>query len=476
MQTPHALDPTLGWILVLVLGVAWVWLGRYWGKKASDTEGFMVAGRNVGLALGAATTMATWVTSNTIMLAPKFAWQMGVWGLVAYSTASFGLFLFAPVAERIQTLMPAGYTSGDFVRVRYGRVAWALFLTISGVYSMAWLVSMAIAGGVLLESLAGLPYLAGMSLILLVCVLYTLFGGMFAVIGTDFVQSVIIQLGLVAIGVTVLVMSDLGAIYNYVELNQPKLIDVWMPVALLSLFNNMFFGFGEVFHNNVWWSRAFAMRKGVARRAFVLSGFLWLPIPVCAGFVGLASGALGLDVTDPDAIGPQVASFIVGPVGTVGLFIVVFCSLASSIDSLLAATSDLLTEDIFRKLLEPDAVDAQVRRASMAFILGLGAVTWTLAAWRPGGLLEVLFFSGPLVASTIWPIVAGVYWSKASKPAAVLAMASGSIIGLVSYFQLGWFTASLISAAISMSIVVSARWLLPGRFDWAELAEGEVAS
>ncbi|MEO1172224.1 MAG: urea transporter, partial [Myxococcota bacterium] len=144
METPHALDPALGWTLVVALGVAWVWLGRYWGRRAADTEGFMLAGRNVGLALGAATTMATWVTSNTIMLAPKFAWQMGVWGLVAYSTASFGLFLFAPIAERIQNLMPHGYTSGDFVRVRYGRPAWAVFLGISGVYSMAILTSHAI--------------------------------------------------------------------------------------------------------------------------------------------------------------------------------------------------------------------------------------------------------------------------------------------------------------------------------------------
>ena len=102
------LDPTIGWVLLALFGVGWISLGAFWGRKAKDFEGFMLAGRNVGLALGAATAMATWVTSNTVMLAPKFAMQMGLWGMLAYSTASFGLFLFAPLAFRIRRLMPTG--------------------------------------------------------------------------------------------------------------------------------------------------------------------------------------------------------------------------------------------------------------------------------------------------------------------------------------------------------------------------------
>src|SRR5690606_36048676 len=116
----------------------------------------MVAVRNVGLALGTASAMATWVTSNTVMLAPQFAIQFGIWGMLAYSTASFGLFLFAPMARRIRHLMPNGFTSGDFIRLRYGRPAWFLFLVITLFYSLAWLVCMPMAGGIVLYSLAGI--------------------------------------------------------------------------------------------------------------------------------------------------------------------------------------------------------------------------------------------------------------------------------------------------------------------------------
>lgn len=465
------LDQTTGLVLLAVFGVAWVALGYYWGRKARDLDGFMLAGRNVGLALGAATAMATWVTSNTVMLAPMFALQLGVWGLLAYSTASFGLFLFAPMAQRIRALMPKGYTSGDFIRLRYGKTAWGIFLFISFVYSMAWLVSMAMAGGVVLQALSGIDYRVGMSVILLVCVLYTLFGGLYAVIGTDFIQSVIILTGVVVVGGVVLTRIDLIEVHAALAADQPALLDVLMPVALLSLFNNMFFGFGEVFHNNVWWSRAFAMRRGVPLKAFLLSGLFWLPIPIAAGFIGLCAGPLGINVPDANMVGPLVASQVLGAVGAVVVFIVVFCSLASSIDSLLAATSDLLVEDVYRKMLAPAASDALARKAGLWVIVGLGVLTWLICLPRAENLIQVLFLSGPLVASAIWPVVAGLYFERANRIAAVAAMLTGSIIGLICYFAIGWFTASLISAAVSMVITLAGLLLFPERFSWRKLNE-----
>ena len=242
-----SISPSLGWIIVSVLGLFWIALGVLWGRKAKTSEGFVLAGRNVGMAFGSATAMATWVTSNTTMLAPVFALTLGVWGMLAYSTASFGLLLFAPFAVRIHRLLPKGYTAGDFFRLRYGRTGWSLFLLITMVYSLSWLVSMAIAGGDLLQSLAGIPYLQGMSLILAVCVIYTLFGGLYAVIGTDFVQSLIILIGIVVIGGFVLAQLDFAHAYQHIATHQPSLISLVFPAALLAIFNNMLFGFGEVF-------------------------------------------------------------------------------------------------------------------------------------------------------------------------------------------------------------------------------------
>ncbi|MBK1832899.1 sodium:solute symporter family transporter [Roseibacillus ishigakijimensis] len=461
--TTASVSPVVGWSVVILLSLLWVGLGIYWGRKAKDSEGFTLAGRNIGLALGSATVMATWVTSNTIMVAPQFAYTQGLWGVLAFATASFGLFLFAPLAVRIRKLLPQGTTAGDFFHLKYGQTGWLLFLVITLVYSLAWLVTMTVAGGELLEVLTGIPYHTGMSLILLVCVLYTLFGGLYAVVGTDFIQSLIILFGIVLTGVLVLTNLDLPDTHERLAQRQPMLLQTYMPVALLSFFNIMLFGFGEVFHNNVWWSRTFAMREGVAPKAFTLAGFCWFPIPIAAGFIALSAGPLGLNVTNTNQVGPAVAQHVLaeagfGPAAGILILVVLFCSIASSIDSLLAATSDLILKDVPKHLGRGEIPEARFRRMAAYIIIGTGLVAWSLALPR-WPLYKVLYASGPLVAALIWPVIAGIYWKNAARLPILIGIVLAAGLGLWAYFQLGWYTASLISAAISMLFCLTAKFI-----------------
>lgn len=461
----QSISPATGWSVVIALGVIWILLGLYWGRKAKTSEGFMLAGRNVGLALGSATAMATWVTSNTLMVAPALALEGGVWGMLAYSSAAFGLMLFAPLAIRIKRLLPHGFTAGDFFRKRYGRFGWTVFMLFTLLYSVTWLVTMAIAGGKLLEALGGIPYAQGMTLILVVCVLYTLFGGLFAVIGTDFIQSVIILIGVVVIGGLVMINLDFKETYEHVATFQPKLLDVMMPVALLAFFNNMLFGFGEVFHNNVWWSRAFAMRENVAGKAFFISGFLWFPIPIAAGFLALAAGPLGLNITDTNTVGPVVAEFVLGQtaLGTFAgilILIILFCSIASSIDSLLAATSDLLVKDVYCGAMKRPLSDRNFRKVAGGAILLIAAVSWLLAiqAWP---VHKVLYSAGGLVASLIWPVIAGLYWKRVNPTIVMVGAVIGCAAGYYCNFNLGWWTAALVGASVSMTFTFAGRYISP---------------
>jgi Na+/proline symporter len=470
----NIISPATGWLLLGILSILWVALGMYWGRKAKSMDGFMVAGRNVRLALGAATAMATWVTSNTTMLAPQFALELGVWGMLAYSTAAFGLFLFAPLAKRIRSLMPNGYTSGDFIRLRYGKRTWYLFTVISIFYGFTWLISMGMAGGILMQAIAGIPYQLGMTIILAVCVAYTLFGGLYAVIGTDYIQSLIILIGIVVVGIGVMSQVSFDTVHTDIISDKPMLLTVLMPAAIMSIFNNLLFGVGEVFHSNVWWSRAFALRKSIGSKAYTLAGLFWLPVPIAAGFIALTSGSLGINITSPDMVGPQVCATVLGSIGALVVFAVFFCSLASSIDSLLAATSDLITEDIYRKMINPNAGEQQLRKVSGGIIIALGVFAWAMCLPRIGTLATVLFFAGPLVGSTIWPIATGLFWKKANAKGAFLGMFLGSSIGLIAYFFLGWYTASLIGAAVSMLTVLICTSLFPDNFKWGALNEAGI--
>ena len=149
----------------------------------------------------------------------------------------------------------------------------------------------------------------------------------------------------------------------------------------------------------------------------------------------------------------------------------VFSALSSSLDSLLAATSILIVEDIYRRHLKPDASAAHLRRATGWIILGLGALTWVLCAPRITTLAELLYFTGAFVASTIWPIAAGLFLRNANGPGAIAGMVLGSAAGLYSYFAIGFYVAALVGATVSLVCVVAASLLWPANFEWARLQE-----
>jgi Na+/proline symporter len=469
------LGPGLGGLVLAGFSVLWIGLGLHWGRRARTLDGFMLAGRNVGLALGSATALATWVTSNTTMLAPQIALELGVWGMLAYSTASLGLVLFAPLAGRIRRLMPGGYTSAEFVELRYGRAAWAVFLVLSLAYALAWLVSMGMAGGLLIEALTGIDYRVGMSVVLAVCVAYTVCGGLHAVIGTDFIQSLVVLAGLLIVGACVLSRISVAEVHASVAAERPMLLQVAFPAALLAVFNNLLFGLGEVFHGNVWWSRAFAMREGVGGRAYALAGLFWWPVPVVAGFLGLAAPALGIGIARPDMVAPIVAGTLLGPAGAVLVFVVVFAAIASSVDSLLAATSDLVTKEVVWRLLLPYADAARLRRVAGWVVVGTGALAWLLCLPKLGTLATLLFLAGPMVASMIWPIVAGLYWPRATALGAVAGMVGGTVVGLLAYAFVGWYVASLVGALVSAVVVIVTTLASRSEFAFAQLGRARPA-
>ncbi|WP_010606933.1 sodium:solute symporter family protein [Pseudoalteromonas maricaloris] len=455
--------------LALAFALLWVFFGWWIGRRVQSHNEFALAGRNVGLAFACATAMATWVTSNTTLVAPQLTYQFGIWGMIGYACAAFGLLLFAPLSQRIKTLLPHGYTSGDFMRLRFGRFSWWVFLLISFVYAMSWLVSLGMAGGILLHTLSGLDYHLGMSIILLMCVVYTLFGGLKAVIATDFLQAIIILAGVVGIAIVVAMNVGLEPIHQKLSSDHPKLLDLLFPAAVMFLFNNIFFGLGEIFHSNVWWSRAFAFKGGVGKKAYFIAGLLWLPIPIVTGFIALAAPSLGLYPASADMVGPLVASQVLGYTGSIILFIVVFSALASSLDSLLAATSDLINQDIYLQYIKPKASDSERLKSAKWIIVTLGVVTWLLCLPKIATLGALLNFAGAFVASTIWPIVFGLYFARMTGNSAGWAMLLGTLSGLIGYFYIGFYVAALVSCAVSLLVCVIAWRFSQQSFHWQAL-------
>ncbi|WP_445358236.1 sodium:solute symporter family transporter [Microbulbifer sp. ANSA005] len=466
-----AISTTTALTILIILGGGWILMGWWLGRKSISLEEYMLAGRNVGFALASSTALATWITSNTTLVAPQLTYQFGVWGMLGYSMAATGLILFATLAKRIRRLMPRGFTCGDFFRLRYGRFAWGVFLIVSICYALGWMVSLGMAGGVLLSALSDLGYALGVTVILVICVFYTMLGGLKAIIATDFIQAVVILLGLIIVGYACIDKLSLESIYYALEDLSPQLLNLIFPAAIMFFFNSLFFGVGEIFHSNVWWSRAFSFKSGVGEKAFLLAGFLWFPIPITAGFVALVAPLIGVYPPVADMVGPLIAASILGGVGAAVIFVVVFAAIASSLDSLLAATSDLLTKDVYAGMINSKLDDRGLIVVKKIFILALGFFTWIVCLPRISTLGEVLNFISAFVSSTIWPIVFGLYYMRLPGWAASMAMILGSTIGLTAYFLIGFYVAALVSTGVSLIVCLIGVLSNKNKFDWVCLKE-----
>ncbi len=467
------LAPGIAWALVVIFSVLWIALGASWGRKGKgDADDYMLAGRNIGLALSTATLMASWVTGNTTLLAPEFGYRNGLWGMFSYALAGLGLILFAPLALRIKQLMPAGRTSGDFFRLRYGRAAWWVFMVITAIYTLGFLMTQAMGAGILLEALSGFDYRLGMVVVIGVSTIYTLYGGMRAVVGTDFIQSLLIMVLLVVVAVLAFRQFPVPEVHRALVASHPGRLNLLLPAGLLIAWNSALFSMGEVFHNNIWWSRVFASRPSVVFRSFVFGGLAWMTVPVVTGSIGLVALAQAIELPQVNMVFPVVASQLLGAGGAAMVFVVVFASLTSTLDSLLASTADLVAEDVVFKLLNPRLSDAELKRATRLVVIGLGVVTLALSWPRLDSLASVLFFTGALVASTIWPVAYGLYWRSANRIAAIAAMVAGSGCGLLAYTLIAPYCAALISAAVSALVMAVGTQLWPERFSWHILKEG----
>ena len=100
------------------------------------------------------------------------------------------------------------------------------------------------------------------------------------------------------------------------------------------------------------------------------------------------------------------------------------------------------------------------------------AVTTVVLSWpRLDSLASVLFFTGSLVASTVWPVACGLYWPSASRVAAIVAMLAGSVVGLAAYVFVAPYCAAVFSAIVSAVVMVVGSRYWPERFDFTLLRE-----
>lgn len=483
-------DQVLGITIIAIFGAIWIGVGLHVARRVKGTDDYLVAGRNVGVALGSATILATWVTGNTILAAPESGYTFGVLGVLGYAVGGgIAVLAFAPLAKRLRKLLPAGRTVGDFFRLRYDRKNYALFLVMLIIWDLGWLLTQGMGAGLILESVFGLDFHVGLILTVTIVTIYVTIGGMVSVLGTDFMQTMLIMVVVFIFPAWVYLSANPVDVYEGMASLAPDSLSLSSADGLLFLAVIPLIYTGEVFMDNTFWQRAFALRPGIITRTFTFAGIGWVFVPIATGT--LAWVAVGTDLSlpgGPSTVAPEVVAQYTGTIGSVIFLVLIWAALASTMSALLNAVSGIFMNDVYNNFVRPRASDRELLLMGRILTV-VAAVITVIVAWpRPLTLLTLLILLGVINAAYIPPIVMGIFFKKTNPNGVFWGVVVGTVVGLFVFgrggFNLLWVTwdiveippwlggelqGAVVSFLISAAATVITTVLRPRDFDFATM-------
>ncbi len=424
------------------LYVAAMLLVGFWAhRRIHQSADFIVAGRRLPLWLATATLSATWFGGATVLGAGGAAYEKGFLGVIPDPFGA-GLCLFIAGVLVVRTVRRMRLlTVADFFRLRFGRHA---DLVASGALSLAyvgWTAAQIVVIGKVLYALADMNPVLGMVIGAVVVVTYTYFGGMWAVTITDFLQIIILVLGLIIM--LPLVIAACGGLSAYLSGVPEGSFSLVPPAGTDSLgWLNWFrawivIGLGNLAGQDLL-QRSFSSRdERVAQNSAYLSGIFYLTFGLIPLFIGLAARILLPEAAfeDPELVIPIMArEFLPAPL--MALFLgALISAIMSSADSALLVPSSIIGQNLLR-FFRPGVTQQSVLVWSRRSVPLVGLLALGMALMLPRAY-ELLVESFALLLVVLFvPFMAGIWWKRANTPGALTAM----VVGFVTYAALKWAT------------------------------------
>ena len=320
-----------------------------------------------------------------------------------------------------------------------------------------------IGGARLLETATGLSYQQGLMLFASCVLLYTIIGGFRAVVMTDALQGIIMLIGTGALLAGILIAGDgLPNLIHQLREIDPKLVspqgagDMLTQPFMLSFWILVCVGVVGLPHSAL---RCFGYRDSKALHRGILIGTV---VSALLMFGMHLAGALGRAILpgmdSPDKIMPSLMMEVLPP-WLAGVFLAApMAAIMSTIDSQLIQASATLVKDLYLNYLSPkqEKLEVRIPRLSLLCTLILGTLV-LLAALQPPEMiiwLNLLAFGG-LQAVFLWPLVLGLYWSRANGPGALASMVSGIVCyGVLSQWGIKLAGLHAIVPSLTLALVV----------------------
>jgi len=439
---------TFDWVVIsgyflLLLGVAW-WVIM---QKNKDSEDYFLAGRNMGWFVVGASIFASNIGSEHVVglagsgAADKFPlliYELHAWIVLLLA------WLFLPFYVRSGV-----FTMPEFLEKRFGAKArWFLSLFSLVAYVLTKVSVTLYAGGIVISTLLGIDFMTGALATVILTGIYTVLGGMRAVVYTETLQAVILVIG--AATLTFLGLDAAGGWDSIVAtVNsevRPNYMNMWRSmndndypwhwlVLSSSIVGIWYWCTDQVIVQRV----LTAKNITEARRGSIFGAFLKL-MPVflflIPGIIALVLKLRGeLQYDTPDQAFPALMMQVL-PSGLRGLVAAgLMAALMSSLASVFNSCSTLFTIDIYKKL-KPAASETQMVRMGR---IATGVVVLLGIAWVPviedlaggalyGYLQSVQAYIAPPITAVF---LLGIFFSRINNNGALATLFSGLAIAAI---------------------------------------------
>lgn len=437
----------IAFVILYLLGT--LAIGVWAGTRVKNSADFAIAGRSLPLVMVITTTFATWFGAETVMGIPAKFVQGGLNAIVEDPFGAgtclilVGLFFAAKLYR--QNLL----TIGDFYRQRYGKGI-EVFCSVAIILSyLGWVAAQITALGLVFSVLTNgaMSTSTGMIVGTLAVLVYVVVGGFLAVAWTDFIQMIVLVIGLAIIAVfaadlaggagQVVQMASSQNLFNF--LPPPTFTDIAFFIAA-----GLTMMLGSIPQQDVFQRVMSAKDARTAQRGAVIGGvsyilFAFVPMFIVASaVVVMGDAAMQLAKDDYQKLLPTFIMTKMPLVMQILFFGALLSAIKSTSSATLLAPSTSFVENILKNL-RPGMTDKQQLLAMRITIVVFTACVLAYAIRMEGTPIYELVSSAyqvTLVGAFV-PLVMGIYWKRATTQGAIVSVGAGIATWVIFMPQIG---------------------------------------
>jgi SSS family transporter len=457
------------WFVIAYLAVS-IAIGIVAALRVHNTRDFVMAGRTLPFYVVTAMVFATWFGSETVLGISSTFIKEGLRGIVADPFGSsmclvlVGLF-FAARLYRMNLL-----TIGDYYRVRYNATAELLVSLCIIVSYLGWLSAQIVVIGLVFNAVTGGAVTMSQGILIgaAVVLVYTLWGGMFSVAWTNFVQMIVIVIGLWYIAF--LLSGKAGGMAQVLTHAQDAgKLDFWPRLeardvlAFIAAWVTMMFG--SIPQQDVFQRVNASRTERIAVYGTVLGGVLYFLFAFVPIYIAYSASLIDpkmvgeLMEKDHQLILPTLILDHTPLVAQVLFFGALLSAVMSTASATLLAPSVTFTENILKRFMGKDPSDREfllTMRLSVAFF-AVGVTLFALNSDSTIYEMVVGAYKVTLVAAFV-PLVCGLYWKRATAQGALAAI----LAGLVTWLSLEFFLPDALVPPQLAGLIASFTGMLAG--------------